>query len=84
MKTISRELHSGREKAGRGWRTVDKLVSGTSMYSCEVLLVLVSGTSSTCIRYFYVFLYHVPLVLVSGTSLYSCEVLLVLVSGTSM
>ena len=49
MKKISRDLHlhSGREEAGRGWRTVDKLVSGTSLNSCEVLLVLVSGTSST-------------------------------------
>ena len=37
MKKISRELHSGREKAGRGWRTVDKLVSGKSRY-------LLSGT----------------------------------------
>ena len=100
MKKLSRQLHlhSGREEAGWGWRTVDKLVSGTSMYSCEVLLflyqvvpVLVSGTSSTFIRYFYVFFWGTSGYLlsgtsrcmVSGTSRYVYQIVLVLVSGTS-
>ena len=38
MKKISRQLNSGREEAGWGWRTFDKLVS---------------GTFSTSISYFY-------------------------------
>ena len=65
MKKISRDLHlhSGREEAGRGWRTVDKLVSGTFMYSCiRYFFEFLWGTSSTCIRYF-LFLYQVLLVL---------------------